>query len=250
MQLLDNIIRELEIWSNENAISLFESVPAQSILDHVRRDWITGVSLATIRINEQEADNISKDYYGYTLPWIIHAISQMFDSASEENIVQIYSNIAMFVELGLPNEIAANIYMAGVRSRSVALELSMLENLQDKSVSEIKKILIDFSSQSADLSENAQVWIDLLSGIYKAQKPYKVVFPNFKWEGKGLPEKLYPRECNGKYYLTSFDGYFQERVDSTDDLPFSSIANIYGLYFEKDQDIWQLKSYNPFNIVE
>ena len=216
----------------------------------MRRDWLSGVSLATISLYEPNADNISKDYYGYTLPWIIHAISQMFDSVSEADIVQTYSNIAMFVELGLPDESASNIYMAGVRSRSVALELSAIDDLKNKNASEIKKTLIDFSSQDVDISKNAQAWIDLLSGIYKAQKPNKVTFPNFKWERDRLPQKLYLREFNGEYYLTSFDGYFQERVNSTDDLPFTNIANIYGLYFEKAQDIWQLKSYNPLISVE
>lgn len=250
IELLDNIVRELEIWSNENASGLIESVPAQSSLDIIRRDWISGVSLATIRDSEHEADCITKDYYGFTLPWIIHAISKMFDSEVEEGIVQIYSDIAIFVELGLPNESATSIYMAGVRSRSAALEFSMLDVFKNKTVAEVKQIMFSFSLQDIDFSENTRIWIDLLSDFYKDLKPKKIIFPNFTWKRKDLPPKLYPREKNGECFLTSSDGYFQEKIKSTDKLPFAKVANINGLFFELKHDTWQLKSYNPLILVE
>lgn len=250
IELLDDIIRELEIWSNDNASSLIESLPDQVCLDNIRRDWISGVALASIINSEQEADRISKDYYGFTLPWIIHAISRMFDSEVDEGIVQTYSTLAMFVELGLPNETAANIYMAGVRSRSAALELSTLNAFQNKTIAEIRQILLDLSSQDICLSDKSRVWVDLISEFYKAQKPRKISFPSFTWKRKGLPQKLYPRENNGKLFLTSSDGYFQEEVESSDDLPFAKIANSSGLFFELNQGVWQLQSYNPLILVE
>lgn len=250
LELMDNIIRKLEIWTNENASCLMKSVPTQSSLDNMRRDWISGVPLATIKNIETQADSISKDYYGFTLPWIIHAISQMFDSEVEENIVQTYSTLAMFVELGLPNKTATNIYISGVRSRSAALELSTLDDLQNKSVTEIKRSLLDLSLQDINLSEHSQVWIDLLLGFYEYQKPKKISFPKFTWKKAGLPQKLYIRENNGEYFLVSNDGYFQEKVESNDDRPFAKIANTKGLFFELENDVWQLMSYNPFILVE
>ncbi|WP_027364608.1 DEAD/DEAH box helicase [Desulfotruncus alcoholivorax] len=250
IDLLDSIIRELEIWSNENASGLMESVPAQSSLDNIRRDWISGISLSTIINSEQNADTISKDYYGFTLPWVIHAISQMFDPEVEKGIVQTYSTLAMFVELGLPDETAASIYMAGVRSRSAALELSALDAFQNKTVAEIKQILLDLSSQETNFSDKSRVWINLLSEFYKAQKPKTISFPAFTWKKDGLPQKLYPREKNGEYFLTSSDGYFQEKVNSNGDLPFAKVANISGLFFELNHGVWQLKSYNPLILVE
>lgn len=246
VEALDKMIRELEIWSNQNADDLIQIMPSQSVLDNVRQKWISGVSLSEIRIAGREVDNITKNYYGFTLPWIIHAISQMFDSESEKEIVQVYSNIAMFIELGLPNETASNIYMAGIHSRITALELSKFDVFQGKTITEVKKILLDFSPHTTYLSKDAQVWIDLLLKTFKAQKPKKISFPNFTWERKSLPQKLYLREQNGLYYLVSCDGYFQEQVDSSEDLPFADIANIHGLFFALNQGEWQLQSYNPF----
>lgn len=137
---INNIVREIEIWSNINAANLMESVPSQNVLDNFRHYWISGLPLSVIIKAEPEADKLSKNYYGFLLPWIIHAISQMFDSESEQIFTQTYASIAMFVELGLPNIVSSNIYLAGVRSRSAALELSSFDLFQHKSISELDRL--------------------------------------------------------------------------------------------------------------
>ncbi len=247
---INNIIREIEIWSRINASNLFKENPPQEILDNIRSSWISGLPLSVIAKSEPQADKISKDYYGYTLPWIIHAISQMFDAESEGNLAQIYASIAMFVELGLPDITSSNIYMAGVRSRSSALELSAFDAFKDKSISEIKQILSDFQFQDCEVSSSTRVWIELFSDSSKAQSPKKISFPTFTWKQKNSPDKLYLHEINGECFLFSGDGYFYEKIESTDELPFLKIANIMGLYFEQQNNVWKLKSNNPRIIVQ
>lgn len=249
IEQINNIVREIEIWSNINAANLMESVPDQGVLDNFRYCWISGLPLSAIVKSEPQADKISKDYYGFSLPWIIHAISQMFDSESEQVFTQAYASIAMFVELGLPNVVSSNIYLAGVRSRSAALELSYLDIFQHKSISEVKQILSNFQIQDAGISESTRAWIELLSNSAKAQIPKKISFPTFTWERNDLPDKLYLRETNGECFLISGDGYFYEKVESTNELPFLKIANILGLYFERNDNVWKLRSYNPKIIV-
>ncbi len=247
IHLIDNIIRELEIWSNQKAHKLMKFVPKQTVLDNIRRPWISGDALVSIMTIEQDAGEISKEYYGFTLPWIIHAVSQLFDHETEENIVQLYTSLAMFVELGLPNNVAVNIYMAGVRSRSAALELSAFDAFKNKSISDIKQVLMDFSDHA--LSDSSRVWIELFTESLRTQARKKVHFPNFTLMKGNLPDKLYLRVVNGEYYLASSDGYFYEKVESTDDLPFSNIANIPGMVFVYENDNWQLRSYNPRIVV-
>lgn len=249
IQLIDNIVRELEIWSNEKAHILMNFVPKQTVLENMRRPWISGDALASIMTIEQNAGEISKDYYGFTLPWIIHAISQLFDHEIEENVVQLYTSLAMFVELGLPNNEAVNIYMAGVRSRSAALELSAFNVFKNKSISDIRQALLDFSVGEHNISDNSRVWIELFKESSRSQIRKKVNFPNFTWAKHDLPDKLYLRIVNGEYILTSGDGYFYEKVNSTDDLPFSNIAHIPGLFFVYENDKWQLRSNNPRIVV-
>ncbi len=250
IEQIDSIVREIEVWSNINAANLFESIPEQKILDKIRLSWISGVPLSEIAKSEPEANKISKDYYGFTLPWIIHAISQMFDVETEENFAQIYTLIATFVELGLPNVESSNIYMAGVRSRSAALELSAFDIFKDKCISEIKEILSENQLQDCNLSEGSKVWIELFYNSAKSQIPKKVFFPKFTLELNNPPDKLYLRETNGECFLVSVDGYFCEKIESTDELPFLRISNIMGLYFEQQNNVWRLQSYNPRIIVE
>ncbi|MEK3885311.1 DEAD/DEAH box helicase [Paenibacillus sp. PL2-23] len=247
--LIDSIIRELEIWSNQKAKNLMNSIPEQAALDNMRRSWISGDALATIMTLELDAAVISKDYYGFTLPWIIHAVSQLFDRETEENVVQLYTSLAMFVELGLPNNIAVNIYMAGVRSRSAALELSAFDIFNNKSISDIKQALSGLSVGNHTLSDSSRVWIELFKESLRTQTRKKVSFPDFTWEKHNLPDKLYLQVVNGEYFLTSSDGHFYEKVESTDSLPFSKIANISGLFFIYENDKWQLRSYNPQIVI-
>ncbi|MDF2923889.1 MAG: box helicase protein [Paenibacillaceae bacterium] len=250
IQLINNIIRELEIWSNQKARNLMNSVPEQTALDNMRRAWISGEALASIMTKVEIASEISKEYYGFTLPWIIHAVSQLFEHEIEENVIQLYTSLAMFVELGLPNNTAVNIYMAGVRSRSAALELSTFETFKNKNISGIKQTLLDFSTLDHSLSDSSKVWIELLKESAKTYAPKKLSFPHFTWEKDNLPDKLYLRVNNGEYFLTSSDGYFYEKVESTDGLPFSNIANIAGLFFTYENGTWQLRSYNPRIVVK
>lgn len=246
---IDRIVREIEIWSNLNAKYLVGDIPEQECLDLIRHDWISGMPLSEIIENEPTAEKITKDYYGFTLPWIIHGISQLFDPVWEETIVQTYSSIAMFVELGLPNITSSNVYMAGVRSRSAALELASIDIFNGKSVPEIKRILTSVEVSKENISNIAQVWIDLFSNTAKLQSPKRISFPSFTWNRDDLPDRLYLREQKNQYYLLSSDGYFCEKVKSTKDLPFSKIANIVGLYFECREGTWYLQSYNPRIII-
>lgn len=251
IEVIDNAIHKIEIWSNKNAQSLMNGVPDQGVLDKIRTHWIGGTPLATIRALEEKANEISKDYYGFILPWIIHAISQMFNKETEGNIVKVYTELAMYVELGLPNLSATKIYMAGIRSRSAALELSAFWDFKEEGISSIKQILIDLSLQDINISDNSRAWLELLIMTGKAQMPKKVSFPIFTWDRTGLPDKLYIREAHGEYFLVSSDGYFYEKIESTNELPFSKIANIAGLFFEyQKNNEWNLGSYNPMLIVE
>lgn len=243
IQIVDNIVRELEVWSNQKASHLMNFVPLQTVLDNIRRPWISGVTLASITMIENDAEIVSKDYYGYTLPWIIHAISQIFDREIDENLVNLYTSIATFIELGLPNNIAVNIYMAGVKSRRVALELSSNEVFKDKSISEIKKALADISISG--LSEDAVVWIEMFKESYRREINKNVSFPSFRLKNIDFTENLYLQVLDSEYYLTSGDGYFFIKVESSNELPFTNIANITGLYFQNIKGIWNLRSYNP-----
>ncbi|MGF6990529.1 hypothetical protein M2150_001794 [Lachnospiraceae bacterium PM6-15] len=243
---LNKIVLEIELWSLANAKSIIESLPSQEELILVRKSWLAGAPLIEIRKYSIDIEKITKDFYGFTLPWIINAIAQMFDAKIEEAIVDLYTSVAKCVELGLPNKDAVNIYMAGVRSRVSAVELSTLTEFHLKSVPEIKRTLSNFHVFSDSISDNTQAWINIFLEGAIAQKQRIIKFPSFTWEESGAPDKLYVRKVDNVCYLVSPEGYFMEEIESTEELPFEEIANIREIYLERSDDIWQLKSYSPF----
>lgn len=249
VEAINEILREIEIWVKENAHTIVKEPPDQADLDAIRTHWISGEPLVRITDLSVEADKITKDFYGFSMPWIIHAVSQMFDSESEKNIVQAYASIAMFVELGLPNMTAVSIYLAGVRSRSAALEFSTYVDFADKKISEIKQILMDFYALKKDVTDSAKCWLTLFYETERSYTPKIVSFPVFTWEKDGLPDKLSVAEVKGEYFLVSCDGYFYERVDSTKELPFSKLVSLHGVHFTRKNSEWHLESYNPMITV-
>jgi hypothetical protein len=64
---------------------------------------------------DNHAIRITSDFYGFALPWIIHASAQQARTIGQENIANEPDVIAALVELGVPNETATRVFLAGVR---------------------------------------------------------------------------------------------------------------------------------------
>jgi hypothetical protein len=241
-----NCVKIIEDWVYKNARSLLnKGFPEQSDLETIREAWISGIDLTSITLINSNAGNIVKNFYEFTLPWVVHAISRFFDPEIDEEIFKAYTLLALLIELGLPNETAANVYMAGIRSRRVSIEISALDCIKDRNLTEIKEMLIIILASDIQLSDEARVWIDSLAQTYATHKLRSISFPPFRLNTKITTNKLYVRRNVEKLYLISQDGNFQVEVKSTEKLPFEDIANKYSLYFECSNDVWYLKTYNP-----
>jgi len=186
--MLSKFVGKIEQWVEENAITILDSVPTQESLDIIRPLWLGGVSLAKITNACTEADIIVKDYYGYTLPWIVNAIAQMFDPDLDKEIRDIYTNTAKLIELGLPDTDATAIYLAGVRSRSASIELAQIIKFDSvPSLIEIRRILVSLSHDG--VSEQAQVWLNLFSSTNSEAN----VPPNLRHQQKALKIGAYKK---------------------------------------------------------
>ena len=244
LNMLSTFVGKLEQWVNQNAKTILDNIPTQESLDIIRPLWLGGTPLAEINIACAESDSIVKDFYGYTLPWIVNAIAQMFDQDLNKEIHDLYTTTAKLIELGLPDTYATAIYLAGIRSRSTSVELA--QTIKFDSVPfliEIRRILTSLPRDG--ISEQAQVWLKLFSDTHSVTKGKAYNFPSFTLNREDLPDKLYLRKSLEQYFLTSSDGYFSEPVTPTKELPFDQIANKRGLYFILEENNWVLKSYNP-----
>jgi len=249
--VVSKYIRKIEEWVFEKINSLIdEKTPPIETLDLMRDDWILGLSLRDISANVSKADDAVKYFYDFTLPWVIHAISQIFDPQVDEDIFRVYSLLAQLIELGLPNITAINVFLAGVRSRSASVEIAGLDVINGKSVEEIKFALLDFPKEGNQLGDHSIRWLDNISASYKAHKPRVVSFSDFTLSSETTVKILYVRENEDVLYLVSADGHFSLKVKSTNELPFKNIANLKGLYFELNNNVWQLRTYNPQIAIE
>jgi hypothetical protein len=246
------VVKRIEEWVWENANSLVddsakkarENLSAEDI-DMLRKKWIVGTDFAIISRYFKKADVIIKKFYEFTLPWIINAISRLFDPETDEDIQKFYSRLALFAELGVPSETAANIYLSGINSRRTAVELSGLDCLRNVPILEMKHSLIALADNTESVSDSAKVWLVGLSNQYKVKDRQQVSIKPFRLDCDA-PSRLLARCVNDESYLLSADGYFQIKVGGEIGMELKAIANRLDAYFERQDDgTYNLCMYNP-----
>ena len=158
-------VRVIEEWARSNAGAVTGDVPDATKLDSVREGWLAGVGLQALSALETDVKAVARDFYGYELPWIIHAASQQVRAAEDSARADTLAKIALLVELGVPTDLAARIFLAGVRSRAAATELAALDVAFGSSVAEISRTLqrAVFADQLRPLVSGATAdWLQLM----------------------------------------------------------------------------------------
>jgi replicative superfamily II helicase len=243
------VIKGIEEWVIKNANSLVEKTIVDSLaqprMDTMREKWILGIDLAVIDKEFNNVGDIVKDFYGFTLPWVVHAIARLFDPQIYEEIHKFYSQLALFIELGLPTETAANIYLSGVHSRHAAIELAELDSLKAVPLKHMKHALINLTDGKGNISKTSKVWLDGMVSQFKAEEHKAVSLQPFSLTDDDAPDKLFVRCIYDDVYLLSSDGYYQKRVTGEYALKLKKIADCLDLFFEKNGGMYLLRTYNP-----
>ncbi|MCC7537092.1 MAG: DEAD/DEAH box helicase [Deltaproteobacteria bacterium] len=243
-------VRQLEAWARTQAPGIVESIPAIADLNRVRNGWLSGIGLRELGSSD-ELMSITRDFYGYQLPWIIHAASQQLRAADETDRADALSRIALLVELGVPTQLAARIFLAGVRSRAAAADLAAADFAFGATVAEIARQLR--TRDTADelrplVSEDAANWLDLLSDeAARARGTPPPSFPRFRVKSinAGAAELLHARTLADQVFLCSTDGHVRVAVKATKTLPFDQVANDPRFVFARDGDGWLLVVRDP-----
>lgn len=255
-QRLDVLVKEFESWARENAMAITEGMPNQELLDNVRPQWLEGAPLRKIiETCGEESGDVCTDFYGYKLPWLFHSIAQKLDKAAEEKRVEALSMGGLLVELGVPNEAAAKIFLAGVRSRSAAVELCAFVTNPSASVFQIRNTLLDPSligKLSQSVSPSTLEWLRLLFADNKtaeAEPPYCAPFRLNAPEGI---EVIHVRQATSdtSIFLCSADGKFKQAVGFTDEMPFNKLANDPRFFFVRNENVWRQQCRDPRLQVE
>jgi hypothetical protein len=245
------LVLEFETWGRQHAKTIVEEIPEQMTLDKIRPQWIEGASLRRIiETCGDESIDICTELYGYQLPWLIHSVAQKLDKQTEENRVEALAKVGLLVELGLPSEAAAKVFLAGVRSRASSVELSHFLTNPSASVARIRNALLDsatIEALSASLSESTREWLHLLSAEHGAPAAAPPHCASFRLEAPGAVNKLHVRQQTppGSIFLCSTDGRFKYAVRPTEEMPFDKFVNDARFAFARDGDVWIQKSRDP-----
>ncbi len=242
-------VKEIEEWARVHGSSVVAAMPVATKLDAVRKGWLEGVGLQVLSEIDNDVTAISKDLYGYQLPWIIHAASQQLRRVEELNRADVLARIALLVELGVPTDVAARIFLAGIRSRVAATELAALGIAFGNSVSEISRNLRDsgFSNHVRSLVSPATAsWlVFIIAESASRGHEFVPVFPRFTLQGAEEIDVLHVRKLGDQIFLCTVDGTAQFPVDSTDELPFDRVANDPRVAFMRVGHTWQLTIRDP-----
>ena len=165
---------------------------------------------------------------------------------------EIIEELAILIELGLPDIKSVKIYQAGIRSRSSAFEIANLyeDELWEKSIKTYKQDLITHADYyKMQVSENAASWIELLVKFSKREffKIKKV--SNFTY-GKvhEQTKRLIARLINNEQYLLSLDFSVINKIGKDSNVDFSEVNDLNGIYFDYDvnDNVWKMTCVNPY----
>jgi hypothetical protein len=242
-------VRAIEEWARAHAAPVTGHMPDVTKLDAMREGWLGGVGLQALSGLDPDANAISRELYGYQLPWIIHAASQQLRGAEQVMSADTLAKIALLVELGVPTDLAARIFLAGVRSRAAATELAGLDVAFGSSISAISRKLRnpEFVDELRPLvSSVAAGWLDLMAedASRRMQRPVPE-FAAFTLEGAGEAELLHARRLGDRVFLATVEGRTRITVEASDELPFDKVANDPRVAFARSDGAWNVVLRDP-----
>jgi hypothetical protein len=248
---LGGLVLEFETWSRQHAKTIVEGMPEQEQLDKIRPQWLSGVSLRTIiETCGVESTDICNELYGYQLTWLFHSVAQKLDKLTEENRIEALAKVGLLVELGLPTEAAAKVFLAGVRSRAAAVELSRFVKNPAASVSRIRNALLDsatVTALAASVSASTLEWLHLLSAERGVPEPTPPQCTRFRLDAPAEITTLHARQLTpqGSVFLCSTDARFKFAVRVTEEMPFDKFVNDPRFVFSRDGDAWVQQCRDP-----
>lgn len=249
--LEDRIILLENIENRINNINVFKDNSLDSNDSRViRTKWLSGQAMSDISQHENAIEIIT-NHYSFNLPWILNGVSKKIKKRNLVEEADVIEELAILVELGLPNLKSVKVYQAGIRSRSSACEIGNLyeDDLWEKSVNTYKQDLITYADYYKKLiSENAALWIDLLVMFSKREVLNINKIPNFNFgQVHKKTKRLIARLINNDQYLISPDFSVVNNIKESD-IDFSPINNLDGIYFDYDEfeETWKMTCINPY----
>ncbi len=253
-QNIENLIREFPSL-------IFRSNFGEEKLKIFRRLWLQGTSVKEINdtaVFKKNEINKLISFFSYQIPWVINGIAKTLYNLGYQEEANIIERTATFSELGLPNVLAVKIYLAGIKSRKSAAELSGLSDLisdlpEDIGISKLRKFIIDKIDILGKCSDYTTKWIKILAEYNNSKKyePKEIKKINFDKDIFSDSEILYLRAYNNEIFFCNPD--YTEKIKIEDKNSFDDkIVDNLGVFFEYDSSLqsWGMKIRNPYIIFK
>jgi hypothetical protein len=217
-------------------------------LDKVRDSWVQGDPLPYKQMT------VAEKYYGYTFTWLMNALAAR-NAAMEDNVYkEFFEEMSLIAQYGLPTRWAVQIYLCGISSRRVAAELaSKLEEPNDTTrLSYVARYLEQCSEeiqQNNNYSSLAKEWISAMLVRPASSTASIPSIPRFKINGTGTDmdyDRLICKNFEGESYLCSIDLKYHIKVKEKENMPFSKMADIPGVFFTREGEGWAMECHNPY----
>lgn len=217
-------------------------------LDQIREAWIKGEPLN----NKQMS--VAEKYYGYTITWFMNALAARHAIMEEEEYKEFYEEMSLVAQYGLPTRWAVQIYLSGISSRKVSAELAAkLDEPDDVSrLSYVARYIeqnADVISKSKDFSRLAKEWVAALKVRPAVNSATIPSIPKFRINGTDKDmeyERLLCKRYGDSTYLCSVDMKYHFPVKEKENMPFSKVADIPGVFFRREGSSWIMDCHNPY----
>jgi len=197
------------------------------LIKRVREVWISGDDIHSLTSEIETTYSIVSQYFSFTVPWVLNAISNRFKNMEQDEEGDLYAELAVLCELGLPNFNAAKVYLAGIKSRIAAIEISDMYNTEFVTESNTKSIAKQIIKDKAKLIEYSKKtetneWLDILEMNFKDKAVYTTKIENFYFSKdidiEYRDELMHIRKYNSETYFVNSDYSVKERITSSKEL--------------------------------
>lgn len=244
---LISLLKDIEIVITSFPSEQFENIQDECDLDEFRNLWMKGEPLSLI---SEKDFKVCNQYFTYSLPWAINGIAKMLMTMELEEEARIFEELAMLVQVGLPNTFGVKIYLAGIKSRVAAVELSKKLDLELEklTINDLRDEIININSDvESTVNPNTKRWILLLKEMKPSENDYAERIPDFVIEVDVKSKILNVRKYGESYYLCSPEFDEKVKIQVSEKFPFDKFSNDYSVYFERnDFDHWEMKIRSPY----
>jgi len=269
-----NLLKGIELIMKTMPSNVFKNVEFSDVdIEAVRNIWLIGEPLNQTK-DVGNTQKICNNYFSYTLSWFLGAVANRFRKFDLNDQANIFEELAVCCELGLPDFMSAKIYLAGIHSRLAAKEISttstfinITTNFVDFDIDFDITIDLDLLVASSEKENNSnsitgikqkifhniqvikseikheitRKWLDVFEKTHleiKQEKEEKL--PEITINGNVKATRLFIREFSNQYYACSPD-YLERIAIQNIDNSLEGYINSQNVFLELEGEKWNFK---------